>query len=59
MKRPAVTQQQLVDCIRAYQHANTKEEMEAADATAVALIGPAPMESIPAKPRKRGKVARS
>lgn len=33
------TQQQLVDCIRQYQRANTLEAMKAADAVAAKLVG--------------------
>lgn len=48
---------ELVAIIRAYQHANTREAMEAADARAVALLGPAPMDELPLpKPAaRRGK----
>lgn len=56
------TQQQLVDCIRAYQRANTLDAMRAADAVAARLVGvpndaadkpaPAPRASTPRKGRK-------
>lgn len=60
MSRGAVTIAALSAVVRAYQHANTREEMAAADAMAEALLGKAPLDTVPPKPRaKRGKVARS
>lgn len=59
-KRPQPSHDQLVAVIRAYQHANTRDEMEAADARAVALLGPAPIEGVTTPTRKpKPKVARS
>jgi len=37
--RVRATQQQLLDCIRAYQRANTREDMAKADALAERLVG--------------------
>lgn len=49
------TQQQLVDCIRQYQRANTLEDMAKADATAAKLVGvPADAADKPA-PAPRAK----
>lgn len=50
---------QLKLVVRAYQHANGPEQMAAADAMAVALIGPAPLEEQAAPKAKRAKVKRT
>lgn len=46
------THAQLVDVIRRYQTANTRMEMNQADALAEKLVGPAPAPGVPAKKAK-------
>lgn len=54
MTRPLNTQQ-LVDCIRRYQRANTLDDMRAADTIAAQLVGvPADAADIP-RPAPRAK----
>jgi hypothetical protein len=59
MRRAQPTVDQLVAVIRQYQHANGPDRLAEADAAAVALIGPAPLESVVEPKRRRAKVERS